>query len=714
MGSWPVCAGLVNLQNACTRGTWTVKKSSRIQTAILAVGGSLAAAQSSALELGDVRVHSALGQPLRASIAYALAPNEAISDSCVSLMSAPSSSGLPTLSGGSMIVADGVIAIMGNAIVNEPLVSMRVNINCPYTPRLTREYMLFVDPADVAPQPMVTRQTVTESSVPESTNVAAPSRPAAARPSAASDPVGVASRYQVQPGDTLSEIAQRIQNRPVGLWPAVNAIFAANPDAFLDNDVNRLKAGAWLDIPDFGTGTAMTVASANEVVTESAGTADSSASSTVYDPEAVIGSTVSNTAAGAGLEAPVADAGVVEAAGSDVTTLRPGDVVTDQNNPFVNTVSDENVVIPDTLIDAPAVTSSSPNAPVAIIQRPQAEEESTTNWILWFLGGALAIVAGLFGFRLLRPRFGSTATGGARSAIPQRRRSDGDTQRIEAIGAVDAELPAETGYAQESFALDADLEIGSGLSAGEDVEVSHDFAFASTTALDIELPEEMSSGDTTSNTDIIPPLNIDPDSILENEVLPGAEDDDYDMSVIIDATQMPDPTDITERDLEAIEVEDADETLITNDYTVSQEVDYSILEKDYEDELTATQRLNAEIQKAAEDLAKDLGDEDDTGEISMATVHELDLTAQMRGRNDDDIADDDDTGVNPTVSLEPNDKTAEMPVDDRTAEMQLDDMTTEMRLNDITAEMPADDLTVEMQEDHTAEMPLRKGKKRAG
>ena len=59
-----------------------------------------------------------------------------------------------------------------------------------------------------------------------------------------------------------------------------------------------------------------------------------------------------------------------------------------------------------------------------------------------------------------------------------------------------------------------------------------------------------------------------------------------------------------------------------------------ILEQDYEDELTATQRLNEEIRRAAEDLASSMEDEE-TKEMSMATVHELDVTVQMHGQNDD-------------------------------------------------------------------------------
>ena len=625
-----------------------VNRSSKLKTALVAVGGSLVATPVAALELGDVKVHSTLGQPLRASIAYALAPNEAISDTCVSLLSGPTSSGLPSVSRGSMIVADGVIAITGSAIVREPLLSMRVNIRCPYTAHLTREYMLFVDPAGTTPQAVA-------ATVSAPVEAAVASQPPVRRRPVNNEPIVDATRYQVQPGDSLSEIAQRIENRPVALWPAVNAIFAANPDAFIDNDINRLKAGSWLTIPDFGAEQQPTVADTAPADTAAAEPApvEPVAAGTTYEPTEM---------------EPVVD----EAAESPLADLQPGDIILDAETPFVapvDSVSDDSIVIPDTLLEGPAATSSQPNVPVAVIQRPEASESSSTNWLAWFLGGGVALILGLLLFGRFRDRFGSTPIGVA--AQPQRRSTDGDTERVEAIGDVDFDLQDDESTA-ENLALDADLFVGTGLTEGTEVDDVQDFAFASTTSLDLELPEEMSSGDGQPETDIIPPLNIDPDSILENEVLPDDDDDDYDMSVIVDATKMPDPEDVTERDLEAIAVPDGDETLITGDYTVSQEADYSILEQDYEDELTATQALNKEIQKAAEELATRMSDgddeEEDTKEMSLATVHELDVTAQMPARNDDGISDEDDTGVNPTVNMDADDKTVEMR-DDNTVEM---------------------------------------------
>ena len=594
--------------------------SSKLKSALVIVGGSLAASPATALELGDVKVHSSLGQPLRASIAYALGPNELMSDTCVSLQPMMGAGGLPSFDRGSLIVTDGVIAITGSSIIREPLVSMRVSINCQYTPRLTRDYMMFIDPIGapvIEAQPVIRRTPVAE-------------RPR----SVISEPIAEATRFQALPGATLGEIAQQVENRPVGVWKTANLIFDMNPDAFIDNDPNKLKAGSWLMIPSFGADAPVAVADA--AMSAQVDPVEPPAESTAYEPVDIPADTVP-----AETEAPSSESPPVD--------LQPGDVIIDSNNPYVAPVrstSTETVVISDTQLEGPQTTSTSPNVPVAVIRQATPSETSTTNWLWWLGGGGVAIILALVLFgRRFREGFGSSPIA---PAAPQRRATDGDTQNLAVAGGIDVEF-ADEPVATESLAIDADLIIGTGLQQGTEVDVAQDFGFAATTKLDHELTEEMSSDGAISETDILPPLRTDEQSILESEVMP--EDDDYDMSVMVDATKMPRPDDITERDLEAIQVDNGDETLITGDYTVSQEVDYKIIEQDYEDEMTATQVLSAEIMKAA----------DETPELPLATVHELDVTSQMPVQDQNEIGDDDDTGVNPTINMEADQDTIEMP-----------------------------------------------------
>jgi hypothetical protein len=620
--------------------------------ALVAVGGSLVMAPASALELSDIKVHSTLGQPLRASIAYALAPNEALSDTCVSLQPGLASGGLPSVNRASLIVADGVIAITGSSLIREPLMTLRLNVRCPYTPNLSREYMLMVDPAGradtaiatpVAATPVASRPVI-------SAPVAAPARIVARRP-ANTDPISDTTRYQVQPGDSLSEIVQRIENRPVGLWSTVNAIFDANPAAFLDNDPNKLKAGSWLELPDFAAADAPNVAAETPIV----------AATVIEDVGPVADSTASEPAASAVSLTPLAD-------------LQPSDVIPDSDNPFVTpagSAATGTTIIPETLLDAPEASSTSPNVPVAVIQTSTAAEPSTTNWLLWFVGGGISLIIGLFLFGRLGNRFGSTPNKTAVVA-PRRRQSDGDTERVETIAEPDIVFPDEAPLAGQ-IELDADLIVGTGLQESTDVDIGQDFAFAAAATIDVDLPEEMSNGDATSETDVIPLVRIDTDTILENEVLPEGNDD-YDMSVIMDPTKMPHLDEVTEGDLEAIQMDtDDDGTLITKEYTLSQEADLKILEQDYEDEMTATQALNLEIAKAAAELTENLDEDqdDEPAEMPLATVTELDVTAQLSAK-DDDISDVDDTGVNPTVNMDGNDNAVDTPKGDNEKTVEMD------------------------------------------
>ena len=622
---------------------------------LVAIGGGLAVTPAIALELGELTVQSNLGQPLRASIAYALAPNEMLSNTCISIGGGRSTSALPGIGSNSISITESAIVISGETRVREPMLGTRVTINCPYTPNLSREYMLFVDPADAAPVSLRPSPAAAAPAavVPTAGQTVARRAPA---PTVDTAPIGQSARYQVQPGDSLSQIASRIENRSAKLWPAVNAIFDANPDAFIDNDPNKLKAGTWLTIPSFD-GTAPVVSAGIEV-TSVAKTVDGS----VYEPPV--------------LEDVVEPAAVTDTVSRTAGELRPGDVILESQNPYVEPVAATTVVIPDTQLPGPETTSISPNVPTANVSTTivsTGSRSESTSLYTWLIGVGLAIFAALVLFgRRIRNRFGSAPI--AAGATATAARADTDTLEAQAAYDLDDDSPTE-----ENLVLDADLVLGTGLEEGTDMEVAKDFGFAATTELDIELPFEPEAPIADGGTDVIPPLSpARLESILESEVLP--EDDDYDMSVIVDATKMPRPEDVTERDLMAIPVGVSDETLISDNYTISKEVDYNILEQDYQEELTATQALNEEISRAAAKLSSTLDEtnsDDETSALPLASVTEIDVTAQMRRQSDETAEmepalDPNDTAA-VTVNLPTDDKTVEMPVanDDETTEMEI-------------------------------------------
>ena len=637
-----------------------------------------------AVELGEINVQSTLGEPLRATIPYAVGADETVANYCISLQPGLVNSGLPAVSGARLSVAEGVITITGAAAVREPLMALRLNVKCPYTPHLSREYMLFVDPparasiaaaepaTDVVAVPTGTQQAASQPS-------AVTSRPAARRANPVSGPVLQGTRHRVEPGQSLSEIVQAIPNRSVALWPAVMAVFDANPDAFIDNDPNKLKAGTWLVIPEFGQVEAATrtaaaqaeAAATAEPVAASEPVADTSAADSIATayPGVSDGTATAVTDAADSAATTAVDA-TPEAPASEPYALDDTEMLEPADPPSTDGLQPGDIIF-DTSIE-PASTADSPNVPTAtLVQAP--EQPASYTWLLWLIGAGAVLVAALFAFTRRREDEPAPA---AEPAHPMRRSTD--TAEVEAIAepeyAIEDDSPTE-----ENLALDADLELGTGLSEGTDVDVAQDFGFAVTTQLDMELPDEKPTNvdDTIPETDIIPPPQIEQSSILESEVLP--EDDDYDMSVIVDATKMPQPEEVTEKDLKAVVVENADDTLNSDPYTVSQEVDYQILEQDYEDELTATQALNMEIERAAAEIADrmerdddatiektaEIGPNDSTAEIPLATVTELDVTANLPA---DKLAaaDEDPTDVNKTIAEDATeDNTVEMPRKDQ-------------------------------------------------
>ncbi|MEQ9562469.1 MAG: hypothetical protein RLN69_08115, partial [Woeseiaceae bacterium] len=326
----------------------------RIFPALAAVGGvcGLAAVPAGALELGELTIESGLGQPLRASIAYALQPDEQLHEYCVSLKSGVAGNGLPAVSRARVSVTDKFIRISGQAPILEPMLGLQLVVDCPYTANLQREYAMFFDFKPAAETHFADAAfdvdsgddvTTAEAAIAGSDTAAA--RTARLNPAAQAEAaVPAGSRYQVRPGDSLSGIVARIENRPAGLWPAVELIFAANPHAFIDGDINLIKAGSWLEIPDLyaalgsqPSATAAVVPSDSTPVPMAAEVATSSlpdVSTTEYVP---FDSGMREPEPQA--EAPVESSNAESVPRAEV--LRPGDVILQGDDPFVSPVEAE-------------------------------------------------------------------------------------------------------------------------------------------------------------------------------------------------------------------------------------------------------------------------------------------------------------------------------------------------------------------------------------
>ncbi len=261
-----------------------------------------------ALGLGRLTVQSALGEPLRAEIdVTSLTPEEAGTLTLrVASPDAYRAAGVdynPVLPGTRVQLMkrqDGrsYLRVTSDRAVVEPFVDVILEMNWA-SGRLVREYTLLLDPpgtprnmaaapppsvapaisaaptpapmqpaprvtqaappaGDVAPAPSTERRTAPRAEAP------APAPKAATAPAPATPAAG--DQYRVRPGDSLSRIAKAVQPQSVSLDQMLVALFRGNPDAFVDNNMNRLKAGQVLTIPSAEVAQQVPAPEAREVI----------------------------------------------------------------------------------------------------------------------------------------------------------------------------------------------------------------------------------------------------------------------------------------------------------------------------------------------------------------------------------------------------------------------------------------------------------------
>ncbi|MBW8901475.1 MAG: LysM peptidoglycan-binding domain-containing protein, partial [Massilia sp.] len=157
-----------------------------------------------------------------------------------------------------------VIKITSTQPVNEPFVDMLLELSWG-NGRLVREYTFLLDPAELkatqsaqvstaAPVDVLTQGTRAAKAPPAS--APAPTPAPAAPPPRAQKPAPAApsaSEYQVKAGDTLGKIAGQLKPVDISLDMMLVALYRANPDAFIGKNMNRLKSGQILSVPDADT-----------------------------------------------------------------------------------------------------------------------------------------------------------------------------------------------------------------------------------------------------------------------------------------------------------------------------------------------------------------------------------------------------------------------------------------------------------------------------
>ncbi|MBT3066051.1 fimbrial protein FimV [Rhodoferax sp. U11-2br] len=267
--------------------------------------------QAAALSLGRITVQSALGEPLRAEIdVLDINPEEAASlVTKVAPAEAFLAAGLeynPTLNSLRATLQrrpDGraYLRLISERAIGEPFVDMILETSWN-SGRIVRDYTMLFDPPALRKQaagspvgaqlpapaperispatraaaaaavasPTVSRPSATPSQPTAPKAAAAAAKPVAMEPAPAAPAVQKATSAEasvkVKPGDTASAIAAAHKSANVSLDQMLVALLRANPDAFIQDNVNRIKAGAIVTLPSQEQATATGRAEATQII----------------------------------------------------------------------------------------------------------------------------------------------------------------------------------------------------------------------------------------------------------------------------------------------------------------------------------------------------------------------------------------------------------------------------------------------------------------
>lgn len=323
---------------------------------------SLLPSLATAAGLGKINVMSALGQPLLAEIELVSVSAEEMPSLAARLASQDAyreaNVEYPNGYGNFRIVvekrANGqpYLKVMTNQPINEPFLDLLIELNWA-SGRLLREYPVLLDPPgyNVAKSqtPTVTAPQIATTPVPRSkrapAGAAAPApkeqmateaAPAAQRPRDASSPVSTnesADTYgPIKSGETLAAIAESTRPPDVTLDQMLVSLYRENKGAFSGQNMNRMKKGMILKVPDAATLAKVNPAAAKrEVVAQ---TADWNAYrkrlANVGARGAAQGDTSGQTAEGA-IDTKVTDHKVPPESGKDVLKLSKGQAAADKS-----------------------------------------------------------------------------------------------------------------------------------------------------------------------------------------------------------------------------------------------------------------------------------------------------------------------------------------------------------------------------------------------
>ena len=237
----------------------------KLAAAMLGVG-VLIPGLANALGLGEIKLNSALSEPLDAEIEL-VQVRELTSNEILPSLAAQEDFAaanveryhfLTDLKFEVITNAQGksVIKVRSRKPVKEPFLNFLVEVNWP-AGRLLREYTLFLDPPTYSTQPAAPVSAPTTTSAassgatqPVTTTYQPTTAPQTTYSSGGEYAQGAAGDYTIGSNDSLWSIAKSMKpSDRVSIQQTMLAIQRKNPDAFIDGNINLLKKGAVLRAP---------------------------------------------------------------------------------------------------------------------------------------------------------------------------------------------------------------------------------------------------------------------------------------------------------------------------------------------------------------------------------------------------------------------------------------------------------------------------------
>ncbi|AMM25557.1 FimV/HubP family polar landmark protein [Variovorax sp. PAMC 28711] len=283
-----------SLSATCPNPTLASRCQLTLLSAAMALALGVVSTDANALAFGRLNVQSALGEPLRAEIevteitaaeADGMKVNIASSEAFRAAGVAYNAS-LSDVRTSLQRRADGryIVRLTGTRSLNDPFVDLLLEANWG-SGRIVRDYTVLLDPpssrqsaaaaAQVAPlPPQMSAPVPVQRSAPTVVQ-AAPRREratpavttAAPAPESAVRTGTGEQQVTVRAGDTASRIAGAYKPADVSLDQMLVALLRANPGAFIGGNINRMKAGAVIEVPSAAQASATPPDEARRTVT---------------------------------------------------------------------------------------------------------------------------------------------------------------------------------------------------------------------------------------------------------------------------------------------------------------------------------------------------------------------------------------------------------------------------------------------------------------